>query len=138
MKRRAGGVSVRGLSVRGLSVRWSAIDGQASVELVGTAWALLLSALVGFQLLAAGYGWAMAGHAAEAAALAVVNSRDPAAAARRALPGWPGSAIELQRDRGRVAVTVVPPSLLRPLRRRLAITAEAEVREPAAGARGPL
>ena len=35
-------------------------DGQASVELVGTAWALLLSALVGFQLLAVGYGWAMA------------------------------------------------------------------------------
>jgi len=105
--------------------------GQASVELVGVAGILLLASLVGFQLLAAGYAVVMADHAAEAAALAVVNRRPVAQAAADAVPGWPRSALRVRRDRGAVAVTLLPPSPLRILRGRLAVTGEAVVSAPA-------
>jgi hypothetical protein len=59
--------------------------GQASVELVGVAGALLLASLIAFQLLAVGYAVVMADHAAEAAALALANRRPVAQAAADAL-----------------------------------------------------
>ena len=62
--------------------------GQASVELVGAVPALLLLALVLFQLLAVGYSAVLAGSAAEAGALALAGGGDARAGARDAVPGW--------------------------------------------------
>ena len=100
---------------------------QASVELVGGIVVLLLAATIGFQLLAAGYAAVMADHAAEAAALALANDREPAAAARAAVPGWPRSALRVHAAAGRVAVQLSPPSPLTFLRGRLELTGEAVV-----------
>lgn len=107
--------------------RLSERRGQASVELVGTLGALALAALVAFQLLAAGYAAVMADHAAEAAALALANGREPGGAARAAVPGWPRSALRVHSDGRRVAVELTPPSPLRFLRERLRLTGEAEL-----------
>jgi hypothetical protein len=107
--------------------------GQASVELVGGAVALLLAGLVAFQLLAAGYAVVMADHAAEAAALALANERSATDAARAAVPGWPRSATRVRTGGDRVFVTLVPPSPFRFLGDRLAATGEAAVRLPVAG-----
>jgi hypothetical protein len=105
--------------------------GQASIELIGGAVALLVAGLIGFQLLAAGYAAVMADHAAEAAALALVNGREPRAAAQAALPGWPRRALRVRAQGGRAEVTLVPPSPLGLLRDRLSFTAEASARVPA-------
>jgi hypothetical protein len=105
--------------------------GQASVELVGAAGALLLAFLIGFQLLAAGYAAVMADHAAEAAALALANRKPAAKAAADAVPGWPSSELRVRSDRDSVAVTLLPPSPLRILRGRLAIRGEATLSTPA-------
>ena len=104
--------------------------GQASVELVAGALGLMLAGFVAFQLLAAGYAAVMAGHAAEAAALALANGRAPEDAADAAVPGWPRHAERVRREGGRVFVTLVPPSPLGFLRERLAVTSEAAVRLP--------
>jgi hypothetical protein len=105
--------------------------GQASLELVAVAAALLLASLIAFQLLAAGYAAVMADHAAEAAALALVNRKPAADAAADAVPGWPRSAMLVRRERGTVVVTLLPPSALRALRGRIAITGRASVLPPA-------
>jgi hypothetical protein len=101
--------------------------GQASVELLAGALPLALLAVVGLQLLAFGYGAAMADHAAEAAAIAVAAGGDPARAAGEAVPGWPRGAIRVRRSGGRVVVTLAVPSPLGFLRGRLAARAEAAV-----------
>jgi hypothetical protein len=104
------------------------MKGQASIELLGGAVAILLLGLIGFQLLAVGYAAVMADHAAEAAALALANGADPVSAAGDAVPGWPRRALRVQREGGRIRLTLAPPSPLRFLRGRLAITSEAMVR----------
>ena len=104
--------------------------GQASVEVIGGTVALLFTALIGFQLLGAGYAAVMAGHAAEAAALAVANGHDARGAAARAVPGWPAHALDVRRSGGRVRVTLRPPSLFHLLDGRLAISEQAAVRTP--------
>ena len=103
-------------------------EGQASVELAGGIAFLLLLALVGFQLLAVGYGAVMADHAAETAALALAVGSDPDEAARAAVPGWPRNSLRVRSAAGRVEVTLLPPSVLRFLRGRLAVTGDAAVR----------
>ena len=108
-----------------------AAAGQATVELLGATLALLIAGLIAFQLLAAGYAAVMADHAAEAAALALVNGREPRAAAERALPGWPRRALRVQTKGGRAEVTLVPPSPFAFVRERLSFTAEAAARVPA-------
>jgi hypothetical protein len=111
--------------------------GQASVELVAATVVVLLAGLVGFQLLAAGYAAVMADHAAEAAALAVANGREPERAAVRALPAWPQRALSVERHGGHVRVRLVPPSPLRFLRGRLSVSADATVRPRASSAGTP-
>jgi hypothetical protein len=105
--------------------------GQASVELVAGSVSVLLAALVALQLLAAGYGAVMAGHAAESAALAIAARRPPEAAARDAVPGWPERSVRVRHSGGSVTVELLPPSPLRFVRKRLSVTARAAVREPA-------
>jgi hypothetical protein len=104
--------------------------GQAAVELVGAAALLTIAGLAAFQVLAAGHAVAVADGAAEAAALALANGRDPEQAARAAAPGWPKRAVRLQRDGGMVRVTLAPRTPLGILRGRLRVTAEAWVRRP--------
>jgi hypothetical protein len=105
----------------------SPVRGQASVELLGASLALLLTGLIGLQLLAAGYGAVMADDAAEAAALALVNGRAPRDAARAAVPGWPARAIDVRRHEDRVTVALRTPSPLRMLRGRLTFESTARV-----------
>jgi pilus assembly protein CpaE len=101
--------------------------GQASVELLGALPALLLAALVTFQLLAIGYARVLAADAAEAGALAAAGGSDAAAAARAALPGWSRVGMRVRVDDGAVRVTLSAPSPIHALRRRLAIAASAAV-----------
>lgn len=113
-----------------IAIKLADADGQASVEVVGGAVALLIAGWVGFQLLGAGYAAVMCGHAVEAAALAAANGKDARAAAQAAVPGWPDRAIDVHRRGGRVRVTLRPPSLFGLLDHKLAITSEAAVRTP--------
>jgi hypothetical protein len=115
-----------------------ATQGQATVELAAGTVVLLLLALVGFQLLAVGYGAVMADHAAEAAALALANGNAPEAAARAAVPGWPKSALRVRSAPGRVRVTLLPPSPLSFLRGRLVVTGDAAVRQRPRGGSVPV
>jgi hypothetical protein len=114
-----------------MRARAHAETGQASVELLAGAGALLVAALVALQLLAAGYAAVMADHAAEAGALALADGHGAAAAARSAVPGWPDGAIQVEVGRGTVVVTLAPPSPLGALRARLAARGRAVVRPPA-------
>jgi hypothetical protein len=102
--------------------------GQASVELVAALPALLLAAIVALQLLAAGYALTLADGAAEAGALALASGGSAAEAARAALPGWAEDDVGVSVDGGRVTVRLLPPSPLRPLAERLAVTSSASAR----------
>jgi hypothetical protein len=115
-------------------MNWQRGDrGQASVEVIAGAVAVLLAGLIGLQLLGAGYAAVMADHATESAALAIATGADPRRAARSAVPGWPAHSMRVRRRGGQVRVTLVPPSLFGALGRRLAITSEANVRPPRGG-----
>lgn len=95
--------------------------------MLGALPALLVAALVTFQLLAIGYARVLAGDAAEAGALAAAGGSDAAAAARAALPGWSRVGMRVRVDGGAVRVTLSAPSPLHALRRRLTIAASAAV-----------
>ncbi|HEX7059554.1 MAG TPA: hypothetical protein VF176_06860 [Solirubrobacterales bacterium] len=102
--------------------------GQASVELVAALPALLLAALLAFQLLAAGYALTLADGAAEAGALALASGGSAADAVRDALPGWAEDDVDVSVRGGRVTVRLRPPSPLRGIARHLAVTSSAAAR----------
>ncbi|SRR5260221_7818558 len=102
--------------------------GQASVELVAALPALLLAALVALQLLAAGYAMTLADGAAEAGALALASGGSAAEAARAALPGWAQDDVAVSVRGGKVTVRLLPPSPLRSVAGRLAVTSSASAR----------
>jgi hypothetical protein len=102
--------------------------GQASVELVAALPALLLAALLGLQLLAAGYALTLADGAAEAGALALASGGSPSAAAREALPGWASANVEVSVHGGEVSVRLRPPSPFAAVAERLAVTSTASAR----------
>ena len=104
--------------------------GQASVELLGALPAVLLVGAVVLQLLALGYSAALAGSAAEAAALAAAGGGDAAGAARAAVPGWSRAGMRVTSVPGRVSVRLRPPAPLAILRRKLEVHASAEVEKP--------
>lgn len=104
--------------------------GQASVELLGALPALIVLGLVLFQALAVGYSAVLAGNAAEAAALALAGDADPRAAARAAVPGWSQAGMSVASRDGRVRVVLRPPSPIRAVREKLAVTADAAVVVP--------
>lgn len=101
--------------------------GQASVELLGGLPAVLLTALMVFQLLALGYSKVLAGNAAEAGALAAAGGGDARVAAREALPGWSRARMRVESRDGRIRVRLRPPSPLRVVARTLEVEAEAAV-----------
>lgn len=104
--------------------------GQASVELLAGLPALLVAALVAFQLLAVGYASVLAGSAAEAGALAMAAGGDPEAGVRESLPGWSRAKARVRASHGRVRVSLLPPSPIELLARELEVTAEAAVNAP--------
>lgn len=104
--------------------------GQASVELLGALPVLVVLALFLFQALAVGYAAVLAGNAAEAGALSLAGGGDAEDAARDALPGWSRAGMEVAVDRGRVEVSLEPPSPLATLREELEVSSEAAVRRP--------
>ncbi len=100
--------------------------GQASVELVAAVPALMLLALVVFQLLAVGYSAVLAGDAAEAGALALAGGADARAAARGAVPGWSRARMSVAVEgESSVRVSLRPPSVLAVIGSRLVVHATA-------------
>lgn len=85
-------------------------SGQSSVELVILAPLLVAIVLAAAQLLAAGAAGELADHAAEAAAVTLLQGGDPAAAARDAVPGWSRKRMTVRVDGRHVRVRMRPPS----------------------------
>jgi hypothetical protein len=102
--------------------------GQASVELLAGLPALFLAALVGLQLLVAGYTLTLADGAAEAGAAAAVAGLDVREATRGALPAWARERSRVRVRGGRVEVELRPPAPLAAIAERLAITSVAWAR----------
>lgn len=99
--------------------------GQATLEVVALLPVLALAGLTVLQLLVAGATAEYAGHAAEAGAVAIIQERDPVAAARAALPSWTGRDVSV-RVRGReVSVRLRPQRLLPAVADALSSTADA-------------
>ena len=101
--------------------------GQATVEVLGALPALLVLGLVALQLLAVGYSAVLAGAAAEAGALALAGGGDARTAARQSLPGWSRAGASVAVSRRSVRVRLRPPSPLRALARKLAVSASASI-----------
>lgn len=104
----------------------SAPPGQALVELLALAPLLLSAGLVAAQLLAAGACHELAGHAAEAAAAAILQNADPRAAARDALPGWSRRHVDVTVHGRSVVVRLAAPALVPGLAERLRARAVAD------------
>ena len=116
----------------GLSWGWLArSDGQASVELLAAVPIMLAITLAAAQVLAAGLCRELAGEAAGAGAAALLQSRDPQAAARRALPGWSRGQLRVTRRGRELRVAINPPSLVPGLARLLSVEAHADAGPPA-------
>jgi hypothetical protein len=101
-------------------------SGQASIELVMVAPLIVLIVLAAAQLLAAGAAGELADHAAEAAAVAVLQGADPTAAARDAVPGWSRDRMSVRMDGRRVRVRLRPPSPIPALAELLEASREAD------------
>ena len=88
---------------------------------------LVVVALAVAQVLAAGAARELAGHAAEAGAVALGRGADARAAARAALPGWSKDRLDVSVRGRRVAVRVEPLPFLPRLSARLTarVTADA-------------
>lgn len=119
--------------------RRSGEAGQAQVELVVAMPVLLVAGLVAAQLLCFGYAQTRVDGAAEAAAIAAADGRDPLSAARAALPGWAAGRIDVSDDgEGGLRVEVDVPAMLPGLGGRLQATGTAWVRPaPSVGWRVP-
>jgi len=107
--------------------------GQATVETI--AWLPVLVAVVAAVgcLLAAGAARELAGHAAGAGAVAILQGGDPVVAAREALPGWSRERVTVRRRGRTVQVRVRPPIPLRRLADALTATARADAGPSEAG-----
>ena len=109
-------------------------SGQSTVEVVGLLPLLLAVGLGTLSLLSAGAAEQAAGGAAEAGAVALLQGRDPRAAARAALEGWPARRTRIAVQGRRVTVHVTPAGPLGP---RLRAKASADAGAPAGRAAHP-
>ena len=100
--------------------------GQASVELVAILPLAVLVALAIAQLLAAGMARELAGNAAEAGAVALLQGTDATAAARAALPGWSRERATVRISGRRIEVRVRPRTVIPLLADRLTATGSAD------------
>ena len=99
--------------------------GQSTLEVVALLPTVAIAGLTVLQLLVAGATAEYAGHAAEAGAVAILEDRDPATAARASLPSWTGRHVEVQVRGRRVRVHLRPRHLLPVVADALSSTAEA-------------
>jgi Flp pilus assembly protein TadG len=97
--------------------------GQSTVEAVALLPVLLAVGLAVLSLLGAGRAEEAAGNAAEAGAVALLQGREPRAAARAALGGWPARRTQVRIAGRRVTVRVTPRG---PFGTRLRATATAD------------
>jgi hypothetical protein len=89
-------------------VRVCSARGQSTVEVVGLLPLLLAVGVAVLTLLSAGRAHEAAGSAAEAGAVALLQGREPVAAARAALIGWPSARTRIRVAGRRVTVRVTP------------------------------
>jgi pilus assembly protein CpaE len=101
--------------------------GQASVEFLAVLPAALLVALAGWQLALAGQAIWLSGNAARVGARAHAVGRDPADAARSALPSYLRHGLKVREGAGRVSVRVPVPLLLHGWRTPLRVGASASL-----------
>ena len=104
--------------------------GQATVEMLGALPLVIVVGLIAMQLLAVGYASVLAGGAAAAGALALAAGADGREGVREALPGWSRARAQVSISGGSVRVNLLPPSPLRAVARRFAVTAHAGVELP--------
>ena len=90
------------------SVNVGSSRGQSTVEVVGLLPLLLAVGVAVLSLLSAGRAQEAAGSAAEAGAVALLQGREPRAAARSALAGWPAGRARVRVAGRRVTVRVTP------------------------------
>ncbi len=107
------------------ALRRSGERGQATVELVALVPLLVVVVAAIAQLLAAGAARELAGHAAQAGAMALLQGGDPKEAARKAVPGWSRDRLSVRVDGREVRVRLSPPALSRDLGELLATTRRA-------------
>jgi hypothetical protein len=112
--------------------------GQSTVETVAVLPLLITVALAIGHVLAAGLAHELAGHAAEAGAIAALRGGDPRAAVTAALPEWAADRVEVHVDGRRVRVRLKPLSAIPGAADRLATTATADAGSPDAAARAIL
>jgi hypothetical protein len=79
------------------------------------------------HVLAAGLAHELAGHAAEAGAIAILHGADPNDAVRAALPEWSKERVRVREQRGHVQVRLRPPAVIPGVADVLAATADADV-----------
>jgi hypothetical protein len=104
-------------------------QGQASVELVAALPFVLLLGAVVWQCTLAGHTAWLTAHAARAGARAEVVDGDVRAAVRSTLPDGLEHGLEVERDGGRVRVSVEVPLLLHRWRLPVAVGASASLGE---------
>jgi hypothetical protein len=114
-------------------MRFAERSGQASVELLASVPLFGVAGLVAFQLLALGYGSALADGAAEAGAVALAAGRPVKAAVNEALPGWARDRFRVEREGGEVRVRLRMPSPLAAVGREPSVESAAWARTPGAG-----
>lgn len=86
--------------------------GQASVELVAMLPVAAVVLLAALQVLAAGAAHVMAGHAAGAGAIALLEHADARLAAQDALPDWSRRRMTITLEGSVVSVRLRPPTLV--------------------------
>lgn len=105
---------------------WRSCAGQAAVELVAALpVAVVLAAAIG-QFLATRAAEELAGHAAEAGAVALLEGADPVRMAGQALPGWSRSRVRITVVDRRVRVWIRPREVLPGVGRLLTATSQAD------------
>jgi hypothetical protein len=102
-------------------------SGQASVETVAVVPALLLAALVAWQLVLAGQSLWLCANAARAAARADLVGRDPERAARSALPRELRRDLRVARRDGAIRVELRLPLLVHAWRSPIRVAASASL-----------
>jgi hypothetical protein len=105
--------------------------GQASLELLATLPVVIVAGVLCLQLLAAGYALTLADGAAEAGAVALASELPPEPAVEAALPNWAKERVAVDRDGGRVTVSLSPPSPFVAIGRALEVSSSAWIRQPA-------
>ena len=105
-------------------------SGQSTIETVCVLPLMIAVALAAGHVLAAGLAHELAGHAAEAGAIARLHGADAEDAVAASLPEWARERISVKVDRRRVRVRLEPPSVIPGAADRLAATATADAGSP--------